>query len=370
MGIVTGQIAADSASPYTRLRAFHPGWFGAVMGTGIVGVAAYTNPGSVPALKPALSALGISMAFLSYALAIILGVPYVLRWVHHPDAAWRDLLHPVVGALYATFPAGVLVLAVVTATIGPAVLPTGAVFWVVAILAVVGSLLAFALSVVFAFILFVTPGVGPESANGGWFIPPVANIIIPVVLMPLIPGVSASTGRLLLVAGYATWGMGFLLFLMVASLLYDRLVYHPLPAAPLAPSLWIGLGPIGVGSLALIRLGQGGAPFWGDLGATLSVLSAIGALALWGFGLWWLAAAVLLLWRYLRAGSLPYGIGWWAFTFPVGAYTAATLALARAWQVEALEMLGALLSLLLGAFWLVVTIRTLIGVKTGEAWRR
>ena len=48
--------------------------------------------------------------------------------------------------------------------------------------------------------------------------------------------------------------MGILLFVLVASLLYDRMVFHPLPAAPLAPSFWIGLGPIGVGSLALLGL--------------------------------------------------------------------------------------------------------------------
>jgi len=83
-----------------------------------------------------------------------------------------------------------------------------------------------------------------------------------------------------------------------------------------------------------------------------------------------LAAAVLLLARYLRAGSLPFGVGWWAFTFPVGAYTVMTLTLARAWRVSALEVFGIALFVLLVVFWLVVTIRTLIGVRTGEAWKR
>jgi tellurite resistance protein TehA-like permease len=157
---------------------------------------------------------------------------------------------------------------------------------------------------------------------------------------------------------------------MVASLLYHRLVYHPLPVAPLAPSLWIGLGPIGVGGLALMKMAQGGAQVWGELSAVVNLLSGIGALALWGFGLWWLAAAILLLRRYLRGGGLPYGIGWWAFTFPLGAYTVDTLTLARMWKVDAMEWLGVLLFLLLAVFWSVVTARTLIGVRTGEAWRR
>jgi tellurite resistance protein TehA-like permease len=65
---------------------------------------------------------------------------------------------------------------------------------------------------------------------------------------------------------------------------------------------------------------------------------------------------------------LPIGIGWWAFTFPLGAYTVCTLA--RVWRVGALEIAGALLFVLLAAFWIVVTVRTWVGVQTGEAWRR
>src|ERR1019366_898761 len=101
----------------------------------------------------------------------------------------------------------------------------------------------------FGFILFVTPNVDPRQASGGWFIPPVVAIVIPLALVPLIPTASTSMARFLLVASYAAWGMGFLLFLLVAALLYQRHVYHALPAPALAPSIWIGLGPIGVGGL-------------------------------------------------------------------------------------------------------------------------
>ena len=367
---MANQTEAPSLVPGAVLHSFHPGWFGAVMGTAIVGVAAFMNPGSLPALRTAMSALGVAMVALAYVVAFVLGIPYVLRWLRHPDAAFRDLSHPVLGALYATFPGGILVLATATAAVGPAIVSPAVLLAAVGTLATVGALLAFAASVVLAYILFVTPTVGVETTNGGWFIPPVVNIIVPMVLTPLIPSADASMGRLLLVTSYATWGIGFLLFLMVATLLYHRLVYHPLPAAPLAPSLWIGLGPIGVGGMALMRMAQGGTQIWGELAPTVTLLSNLGALALWGFGVWWLAAAILLLRRYLHAGGLPYGIGWWAFTFPLGAYTVDTLTLARVWKVDAMEWIGALLFLLLAVFWLVVTTRTLIGVRTGEAWQR
>jgi len=365
-----GPAPTGGAKPLGRLRGFHPGWYGAVMGTAIVGIVAYQNPGQVAGLAEAMKAVGVLMVALSALLAIGLGIPYVARWLRHPDAARADLANPVAGALHATFPAGLLVLAVGIATVGPSVLSADATFALVAVLAVVGIVLAFVMSVVFAALVFTSHGVAPQAANGGWFIPPVVMIIVPMVLAALAPRVGAADLGLLLAAGYASWGMGLLLFVLVASLVYDRLVFHPLPAAPLAPSLWIGLGPIGVGGLALLRLAQVGAPLWGDAAPAIQVVSMIGATALWGFGIWWLAAAAVLLGAYLRRGRLPYGIGWWAFTFPLGAFTAVTIALARGWHAGALETLGALLFLGLVVFWVVVAAGTLRAIRNGDAWRR
>jgi len=353
-----------------RLRNFHPGWYGAVMGTAIVGIVAYHNPGQVTGLADAMEAFGVLMVGLAALLAVGLGIPYVARWLRYPDAARADLSNPVMGALYATFPAGLLVLAVGIATVGPSVLSADATFALVAILSLCGIVLAFVMSIVFAALLFTSHGVEPQAANGGWFIPPVVMIIVPMVLAPLAPRVAPVDLGLLLAAGYGAWGMGILLFLLVASLLYDRLVFHPLPAAPLAPSLWIGLGPIGVGSLALLRLAQVGAAVWGDAAPAVGAVSLIGATALWGFGAWWLAAAAVLLGVYLRRGRLPYGIGWWAFTFPLGAYTASTLALARAWHAGALEAFAAILFVGLVAFWAVVALGTGRAVRSGAIWRR
>ena len=363
-------MTTQSKTTLTVLHSFHPGWFGAVMGTAIVGVGAFMNPGNIATLQPMMRVIGIAFVALAYALLVALGVPYVWRWVRHPDAALKDLQHPILGALYGTFPGGILVLATATLIVGPSAFPAEAIFALVAILAAVGIALTFVIGVVFAYILFITPNVAPEQVNGGWFIPPVVNIIVPMVLMPFVPRVDVETARGLLIISGAGWGIGFFLFLLIAALLYNRLVFHPLPAAPLAPSLWIGLGPVAVAGLALIRIAQDGAKIWGEMGVSVNAFAQLGAFAFWGFGLWWLAAAILLLTRYLRAGSLPFGVGWWAFTFPLGAYTVMTLTLARAWKVSALEVFGVALFVLLVVFWLVVTIRTLIGIRTGEAWRR
>ena len=357
-----------SVAPVARLRGFHPGWFGAVMGTGIVAVAASLNPGRVAWLAAPARTFGQTMAVVAGVLAVALAVPYFGRFVRHPDAALADLRDPVAGALYATLPGGILVLAATASVVGPTWWSATTVRDVVTGLAWVGIPLAFAMSIVFAYLLFLRSELLPETVNGGWFIPPVVNIVVPLVLAPLIPDSSPAVARGLLVACYGFWGMGFILYLLVVTMLHHRLILHPLPRAGLAPSLWIGLGPIGVGALALVKTAAAGKAEFGSQAQTVALMSKLAATALWGFGAWWLIAAALLLIHYLRSGSLPYGIGWWAFTFPLGAYTVATLTLARAWSLTGLEWAGTGLFLVLGLFWLVVAGRTAWAVHTGEAW--
>ncbi|MDR3636915.1 MAG: hypothetical protein P4L84_24125 [Isosphaeraceae bacterium] len=354
----------------TLLRAFHPGWYGAVMGTAIVGIVGYQNPGNLTGLRDSSHTFGVVLVAVSAVLAVALGVPYLARWLRHPGAAIADLRNPVAGALYGTFPGGLLVLAVGVATVGPSIGAPDAVTTTVAVLAAIGIVLAFGVSVVFAYLLFGAPQIGPQTANGAWFIPPVVNIVAPLALTPLVSHVGSGDATTLIAAGYAFLGMGLLLFVLVASLIYDRMVFHPLPAAPLAPSLWIGLGPVGVGTLGLLRLAQVGAPMWGAAAGAVSTISMIGATILWGFGVWWLAAAILLLAGYLRAGRLPYSVGWWAFTFPLGAFSAATLALARAWQSGVLEGFAVALFVALVAFWVVVSLGTVRAIVSGTAWMR
>ena len=149
----------------TLLRVFHPGWYGAVMGTAIVGIVGYQNPGQLADLAQAAKAFGVLMVGLSALLAVGLGIPYIARWIRHPDAARADLANPVAGALYATVPGGILVLAVGIATVGPSVLPYDVTVALVAALATVGIVLAIAVAVAFASMLFLGHGVEPQAAN-------------------------------------------------------------------------------------------------------------------------------------------------------------------------------------------------------------
>ncbi len=361
--------SAPRGADLKGLRGFHPGWFGAVMGTAIIGVAASLNPGQVDALTSPARVMAQTMSILAIILAVVLVVPYLVRFLLHGDAALADLRDPFTGALYGTLPGGILVIAATFAAVGPTWFSPATVQGVVAGLDWVGIPLAFIASVVFAYLLFLRSETVPETVNGSWFIPPVVNIVVPLVLLPLVPAASPTTARTLLLMSYGFWGMGFLLYLLILTMLHQRLVLHPLPHAGLAPSLWIGLGPIGVGALALVKMAAASAPLVGPLAPSVELASKLAATMLWGFGVWWLIAASLLLVHYLRSGPLPFGIGWWGFTFPLGAFTVATLSLASAWDLRSLQWIGAGLFVLLLCFWLVVAWRTLWGLRAGAFTR-
>ena len=92
---------------------------------------------------------------------------------------------------------------------------------------------------------------------------------------------------------------------------------------------------------------------------------AFAALLLWGFGLWWLFLACLITGRYFRSG-VPFNLGWWGYTFPLGVYTLASLRLGATLRLEAFTAFGCGLAAGLAAMWLVVMARTVEGGWRGH----
>jgi tellurite resistance protein TehA-like permease len=78
-----------------------------------------------------------------------------------------------------------------------------------------------------------------------------------------------------------------------------------------------------------------------------------------------MATAALVTLRYLRQG-LPFNLGWWGYTFPLGVYAVATLRLGSVLPIPAFAVLGAALVVALAALWLIVGARTLRGAWRGD----
>mgnify|MGYP002040500449 FL=1 len=105
-----------------------------------------------------------------------------------------------------------------------------------------------------------------------------------------------------------------------------------------------------------------GLPGVGEIAAGLGLVAG---LTLWGFGLWWMLMAVLITRRYLREG-IPFNLGWWGFTFPLGVYSLATLKLGSTLHLGFFSVFGAVLVAALAVMWLIVAKRTVQGAYKGE----
>ena len=138
------------------------------MGTAIVGVAASMDPGGSPSLASAGRTFGQVMAIVAAVLAVVLALGYLGRFVWHPRAVLADLKDPAVGALYATIPAGILVLAAAAAAIGPTWFSPQVVRDLVVSFDWAGVPLAFLMSLAFAYVLFAHPGLAPSQACAPW----------------------------------------------------------------------------------------------------------------------------------------------------------------------------------------------------------
>lgn len=216
---------------------------------------------------------------------------HLVRALRYPEAARADWLHP--------FRCGFAG----AGSIGMMLTAAGLTPWLPGLARVV-LLVAIALHLVIGLSLLARVLRGEGSAEmlaPPLMIPLVGNVLAPIFCAPL--GLST--------LGWMLFGVGMLLWLTLQPLLFGRLFQAPMPP-PARPSLAILLAPSAVGALAVDALG-------GPMEAYL---------ALFGLAAFTFALLVIVLPSMLASG---FSLGFWAFTFPLAAFSTATIKIAPAW---------------------------------------
>lgn len=339
----------------------HPAWFGSVMGTGATAIV-LVSQSEVWGLSW-LSWVAVAFLLLATGLALVLWPRYGRRLAHRAELV-AELGDPGHGAMLATLPAGLLVLAVAWARVGPVFLPVTVAVWIDIVLAALGLLLALGLGITWAHAIAVnTHDLG--SVNGGWLIPPVMNLIVPLTLVPVMLRYPDQAPWLMVVA-LAFLGIGTVLFLVMFTLVVARLALRPRQVAQMAPSLWIPLAPAGILGFALLRLLQTGAEVGlpGFDSATAGVVVASMGI---GLGLWWALFAGYEQLRLTREGGVPFHPGWWGYVFPLAAMTLSITAVGSALDTMPVQIAGVVATVVLLLVWLTVAVRTLGLVRGARA---
>jgi C4-dicarboxylate transporter/malic acid transport protein len=347
------------------VRQFTPNWFAVTMGTGILALALNQLPLAIPYLHQLAGALWL----LNIGLFLLFSLLYATRWVLFFHEARRIFGHSVMSMFFGTIPMGL-------ATIingflafgiprwgGAAVTIAEALWWVDMVMALVCG-------VVIPFLMFTRQDHSLEKMTAIWLLPVVAAEVTAASAGQLVPHLANPAAALhILVMGYALWAFSVPIAMSMLVILLLRLVTHKLPHRDMAASGWLALGPLGTGALALLLLGADAprvfqAAGMAGVGAVAQGLGIIGGVAMWGYGAWWMLIAILTTARYLRTG-MPFNLGWWGFTFPIGVYAVATLALGRQTNIAFFSSLGTALVVVLTVLWVVIATLTLRG-----AWQR
>jgi len=339
------------------VRYFHPAWYATVMGTGGLANAVHLFLGKIPFFERVAEGL----VWLNIVLFVIFIFPWFARWIFHLDRLVEDLIHPMLGNFFATMPVGMLVLGGNLYLIGPNMFSSDFINVAGLVLFVCASLLILFFTIVVMYNAFVREALSLDHLNFSWFITPVANIVVPILGSPLAAyylSFDPATAMTINMIDIIFYGIGFMLFIFIGAVVFDRLINHKLPHSQVSPTFWIILGPIGMGVVSLFGI----ANLSQSLGLILdtSIIKLFGTI-LWGFGLWAFLQTLILTVRYFK-NKVPFSMSWWAYIFPFAAYTISTFKISIFMNSQLVYWYGIGLLLLLSVMWLVVLIRTLFSL--------
>jgi tellurite resistance protein len=322
----------------TPLKFLMPGWFSLVMG--LCGLSlAWHSAGSV--LGEMASGVALVIGALAALVFLALLVASVVRMSRYRAALADDLKHPVRHAFVAAFPVSLLLLSTVgVVLLGPSPL-WNAVWWLGSLTQLWATV--WVLGHWLAPVAASQPGHGPGN-TGLW------PAVTPVLLIPVVGNVLAPLAGLPL--GHTLWsnaqlGIGLFFWpLVVALMLVRRLAHSPLPERIL-PSWFITIAPPSVLGLVMLQMR-----------APQEV-----ALAFWG------VAAFFVLWLLpivRRIAGQPFGVAFWALSFPFAAFSSLTLRLAGVVGSDALQTVGVLLLASTSIIVLWLAFATVRGLREGS----
>ena len=352
--------------PREVIRQFTPNWFAATMGTGVLALAL----AQLPVASPGLHAVAESLWLFNIFLFALFTALYAARWVLFFDEARRIFGHSTVSMFFGTIPMGL-------ATIINGFLLFGLPRWGEGVIHVAEVLwwldvaMSLACGVLIPYMMFTRQEHSIDQMTAVWLLPVVAAEVAAASGGLLAPHLADTHSQLVvLVTSYVLWAFSLPVAFSILTILLLRMALHKLPHENMAASSWLALGPIGTGALGMLLLGADAPAIFAanglsGIGEIAAGLGLVAGITLWGFGLWWMLIALLITGRYLLAG-IPFNLGWWGFTFPLGVYSLATLKLGSTLNLTFFSAFGCVLVALLTVMWLIVAKRTVQGAWRGE----
>ena len=320
-----------------ELEAMSPAYFGMVMATGIVSLAAHFLA------KPHIAQ---TLFYLNGAFYVALVVLSVLRAVMHPRRFFGDMIDHLRGPGYFTTVAatGILgsqfILLAADYAIGTALWGLATLLWI-----------ALTYTIFAGFTIKEEKPTLDKGINGAWLLAVVATQTI-AALSALLAAHVSQPGKLELnFLALSMWLWGGMLYIWMMSLIFYRYTFFRFSPGDLSPPYWINMGAMAISTLAgsLLIINSGDAPFLHSIVPFMKGFTVF----YWATGTWWIPMLVILgIWRHVyKRFPLKYDPLYWGAVFPLGMYAVSTFQMARAMDFHFLEFLPTAFSWIALAAW-------------------
>lgn len=332
-----------------QVQNLSPAYFGMVMATGIVALAAHQ----------------VGPRWLAWGLFAIAGLTYLLLWTltilrvyRHPRLFFNDLIDHLRGPGFFTMVAASGILGsefVVMAEI----MSLGFAFW----------FLALFLWIILTYTIFTAFTVKEEKPSldkgisGAWLLAVVATQSI-AVLAALLAAHTPQPYRLdLNFLALSMWLWGGMLYIWMMSLIFYRYTFFKFSPGDLSPPYWINMGAMAISTLAGSLLIENAANAW-FLNSIDPFMKGF-TIFYWATGTWWIPMLVILgIWRHVyKRFPLTYDPLYWGAVFPLGMYAVATHRMAMAMRFDFLEPLSTAFSYIAMGAWLVTFVAFLLSLR-------
>lgn len=361
-----GQPLSALSNPKEAIRQFTPNWFAATMGTGILALAL----GQLPGHSMLLTGIGEALWLFNILLFTVFTLMYAARWVFFFDEAKQIFGHSTVSMFFGTIPMGL-------ATIINGLVQYGLPNWGDGVIPLAHALwwldvaMALACGVLIPFMMFTRQEHSIDQMTAVWLLPVVAAEVAAASGGTIAPHLADTSAQFtMLITSYVLWAYSVPVALSILVILVLRLALHKLPHESMAASSWLSLGPIGTGALGMLVIGNDAPAIFAahgmsGAGVVAGGIGVVSGVLFWGLGLWWMLLALLITARYAK-GGIPFNLGWWGFTFPLGVYAVTTLKLGATLNLAFFDVLGIILVMMLAIMWLVVATKTAAGAYRGN----
>lgn len=228
------------------------------------------------------------LLFISIGLFLTISIVYFMKIIRFPDAVKSELNHPIKISFFPTFSISLIILSTALLSVSTGL---SKVVWII------GA------SVHLLFSLFVITQWMHQTrftiqhSTPAWFIPVVGNILVPI----------AGVQHGFIDVSWFFFSIGLVYWIVLKVLIFNRIFFHDPMPQKLFPTFFILIAPPSVGFIAYMQLSGGIL----DGFAKILYFSAL-----------FLVMLLLVQFRYFT--NIPFFLSWWAYSFPLAAFSIAT----------------------------------------------